>query len=64
MRKENISRDFVAIDVEYADREQNICQVGLAVVKDLQIVEHRSWLIQPPGNYYEEAQMRVHHIRR
>ena len=56
------SRDFVAIDVEYADSAQNICQFGLAVVRNLQIVEKRSWLIQPPGNYYEERCVKVHHI--
>lgn len=55
-------RDFVAIDVEYADSEQNICQIGLAEVKDLQIVTSRSWLIQPPSNYYEEQFMCHHHI--
>lgn len=56
------SHNFVAIDVEYADDEQNICQVGLAIVRDLEIVSRRSWLIQPPGNYYEERYIRVHHI--
>lgn len=56
------SRDFVAIDVEYADSEQNICQVGLAEVKDLQIVTSRSWLIQPPCNYYDENFLCHHHI--
>lgn len=56
------SRDFVTIDVEYADSEQNICQVGLAEVKNLQIVTSRSWLIQPPCNYYEEHYIRKHHI--
>lgn len=55
-------RDFVAIDVEYADTAQNICQIGLAVVRDLKIVERRSWLIQPPGNHYEERFMKVHGI--
>ena len=49
------SKDFTAIDVEYADREQNICQVGLAVVRNLEIVERRSWLIQPPDNHYDVA---------
>lgn len=53
---------FVAIDVEYADNEQNICQFGLAVVRDRKIVDSRSWLIQPPGNHYEERCIRVHHI--
>ena len=56
-------RDFVAIDIENADRQQNICQVGLAVVRDLKVVSSRSWLIQPPGNYYEDLQIRIHGIR-
>lgn len=56
------SRNFVAVDVEYADSEQNICQIGIAVVRNLQIIKSRSWLIQPPGNYYEEKMINVHHI--
>lgn len=56
------SKDFVAIDVETANSEQDICQFGLAVVHDLEIKEQRSWYIQPPGNRYEQRQMSVHHI--
>jgi DNA polymerase-3 subunit epsilon len=56
------SRDFVAIDVEYADAEQNICQIGLVVVRDLKIEQRRSWLIQPPGNHYEQRYSDVHGI--
>lgn len=55
-------KNFVAIDVEYADSEQNICQFGIAIVKNLEITLSRSWLIQPPGNCYEERCSRVHHI--
>ena len=58
----NPNRDFMAIDVEYADREQNICQIGLAIVRNLEITGLRSWLVQPPCNYYEDEQMRHHHI--
>ena len=58
-----INKNFVAIDVEYADREQNICQIGLAIVKDLHIVESRSWLIQPPDNHYDENYLWTHHVR-
>ena len=54
------AHDFVAIDIEYADSEQNICQFGLAVVRNLQIVEQRCWNIQPPGNIYEERYSRTH----
>ena len=56
------SDSFVAIDVEYADASRNICQVGIAVVHNLEITERRSWLIQPPGNHYEPFQMSIHGI--
>lgn len=62
MNTNDISRDFVAVDVEYADSEQNICQLGLVVVRDLKVVERRKWLIQPPGNFYEKRFMDVHGI--
>ena len=62
MNIRSAGRDFVAIDVEYADSDQNICQVGMAVVRNLEIVERPSWLIQPPDNHYEERYIRVHHI--
>lgn len=62
MNTENISRDFVAIDIEYADSIQHICQLGLVVVRNLEIVDRRSWLMRPPGNRYEERCIRVHGI--
>lgn len=54
--------DFVAIDIEYADSAQNICQVGLAVVHNLEVTETLSWLICPPDNHYEDRFTEVHHI--
>ena len=56
------SSDFVAIDIEYSDSEQNICQFGLAVVKNLQITETRCWNIKPPGNRYDAQYTRTHHM--
>lgn len=56
------SRNFMAIDVEYADDEQNICQFGLTEVEDLQVVGARVWNIQPPGNYYDERYSHKHHL--
>jgi len=56
------SNNFVAIDVEYADCEQNICQIGLAIVRNLEITERRVWAIQPPDNHYEENFCRAHHM--
>jgi len=54
--------DFVAIDIEYADSAQHICQVGLVVSHNLDIIERKSWLICPPENHYEERCMNIHHI--
>lgn len=59
---EHMRRDFVAIDVEYADRAQHICQFGLAVVRDLKVVESRFWNIQPPANRYEQQYTNKHHL--
>lgn len=56
------SANFVAIDVEYADNLQNICQFGLAVVQDGKVVETRCWNIQPPNNYYSSQQSEIHHM--
>ncbi len=55
-------KNFVAIDVEYADSEQNICQFGIAIVQNLEIILSRSWLIQPPSNYYDERLINIHQI--
>lgn len=54
------SVSFVAIDLEYADNAQNICQFGLSVVRNGKVVEERSWNIQPPDNHYDQPQIRVH----
>lgn len=58
----NINPNFMAIDVEYADAEQNICQIGLVEVRNLQIVNQRQWLIQPPGNHYDDYFLGHHHV--
>ena len=61
-QKDEPSPNFAAIDIEYADSAQNICQFGLAVVRELKIVEQKCWNIQPPGNYYEERYTNTHHM--
>lgn len=63
MDKKDISRRFIAIDVEWATRDQMICQIGLAAVNYGEIVESAQWLIQPPGNEYDETLFCNHHIR-
>lgn len=57
------SATFVAIDVEWADDDQNICQFGLAVVREGRVVgDPVVWKIQPPGNRYQQSQTDVHHM--
>lgn len=55
-------KDFVAIDVETANYLAQICQIGIAVVRHGEIVETRSWLVQPPGNHYEKGNIKTHGI--
>lgn len=62
INKNCASHDFVALDIEYADSIQHICQLGLVVVRNLEIVDRRVWLMRPPGNRYEERCIRVHGI--
>ena len=63
MSYKNPSRNFVAIDVEYAtSHEQSICQFGLAVVRDAVVIDTRRWNIQPKGNLYDERTTAIHHM--
>lgn len=46
--------DFTAIDFETANsRPESACQVGLARVRDGEIVAHAAWLIRPPAGFDE-----------
>lgn len=55
--------EFVAIDVETAtDKPNSICQIGLAVVKNSEIVETKSWLVRPPKNEYSQQNIAIHGI--
>lgn len=56
-------RTWVAIDFETASRERaSPCALGLAVIEGGRIVEKGDWLIQPPGNYFEPMNTRIHGI--
>jgi DNA polymerase-3 subunit epsilon len=58
-----MTRRWVAIDFETASRERaSACALGLAVIEGDHIVETREWLIQPPGNYFEAINTRIHGI--
>lgn len=60
---EKPSGSFVTIDVEWATTDQQICQIGMAIVSNGEIVARPQWLIQPPGNEYDEMLFSSHHIR-
>jgi len=56
-------RAWIAIDFETASRERaSACALGIAVIEGDRIVEERDWLIQPPGNYFEPMNTRIHGI--
>ena len=56
--------NFIAIDFETATgKRASICEAGICVVRDGQIVETRSWLVRPQGNMYSYWNMQIHGIR-
>ncbi|MDY3090590.1 MAG: 3'-5' exonuclease [Porphyromonas sp.] len=60
----NSALNFIAIDFETATaKRSSICEVGICVVRDGQVVETRSWLVQPEDNVYHYWNTKVHGIR-
>lgn len=56
--------NFIAIDFETAtSRRASICEVGLCVVRNGEVAETRSWLVQPEDNIYQYWNIRVHGIK-
>lgn len=54
---------IVAFDVETAtNKRSSICQIGIAVVRNGEIAERKSWLIQPPDNKYYSFNTQLHGI--
>ncbi len=52
---------WVAIDFETATSEPaSACALGLAVIDGTDVIETRSWLVQPPANEYRWYCTRVH----
>lgn len=57
------SLNFVAIDFETAtSMRSSACEVGLTFVEKGEIVSSKSWLIQPPGNLYDDYNTYIHGI--
>ena len=59
----NNSINFVAIDIETATSFRgSICEIGLAVVENGELVKSRSWLIKPKNNEYDRFNIHIHGI--
>ena len=52
--------NYVSLDIETATTQGDICQLGLAVFHDGQIVEEKSYLIRPPEDHYDYHCSKVH----
>lgn len=56
--------NFIAIDFETATgKRASICEVGICVVRNGEIMETKSWLVQPEDNAYSYWNIQVHGIR-
>jgi DNA polymerase-3 subunit epsilon len=55
--------DFVAIDFETANElATSACELGLAVVRNYNVVETRNWLIRPPELRFSPYNTKIHGI--
>lgn len=55
--------DFVALDFETATHQRDsVCEIGIALVIDSVVREQRSWLVKPPGNWFNPMNTRIHGI--
>lgn len=54
--------NFIAIDVETATRDGGVCQIGMATVEAGRITEIECLYVMPPGNKYDEHNIRIHGI--
>ena len=55
--------DFVAIDFETANRNNNsACSIGIVCVKDKEIIDSKYYLIQPPNMEFDKINIDIHGI--
>ena len=55
--------NFVALDLETATwSKSSICEIGIAIVKDSEFVETKSWLVNPNRNWYDSFNISIHGI--
>ena len=57
------SKEVVAIDFETANEKlSSACSLGIAVIKDYEIVKTLYWLIRPPELYFRPFNVMLHGI--
>ncbi len=55
--------NFIAIDFETATAlRSSVCEVGICVVRNGEVAETRSWLVQPEDNRYNPFNIHIHGI--
>ena len=55
--------DFVTLDFETANSSAaSPCEIGLTFVRENRVVETKSWLIRPKGNYFNFYNTKIHGI--
>ncbi|HCF38757.1 MAG TPA: exonuclease, partial [Thermosipho africanus] len=60
---EPVEADFITVDFETANNNNNsACSMGLVVVKDLEIIESKYFLIQPPIMSFDDKNIKIHGI--
>lgn len=60
---ETVDADFITIDFETANNNNNsACSMGLVVVKDLEIIESKYFLIHPPIISFDDINIKIHGI--
>lgn len=64
LKKDISTGYFTAIDFETANKFDplSVCQVGIAVVENFDIIKVISILIRPPKNYYDPINISIHGI--
>ncbi|MPM07935.1 DNA polymerase III PolC-type [bioreactor metagenome] len=59
-----IKPDFIAVDFETANSRRNsACAIGIATVKDLNVVDSYYSLLNPPGCRFSKKNIEIHGIR-
>ncbi|MCR5183469.1 MAG: 3'-5' exonuclease [Opitutales bacterium] len=56
-------KNFIAIDFETANKNpSSICEAGICIIKNGVPEKTKSWLVRPPGNFYDPEFCAIHGI--